>query len=233
MYAWIRQMANSNRIYPLDVSSRNNELIGDDRIAAPPYVPTNDRTMWPAVIFAASRNDSVRGRTSTLVDSMRTRNGFSQSGAPSGRKCAVVFLGAYRNLEMIILSHNGNPIVKVMIKWLDSLNVYGNIPIRLITIRVTNSGATIDDSPLRDLAPVRINCENIVSSGIVVDIDHRFRCAYDLFIRTENRIILVRRNIVVQRMKKFDDAGSKVEKMSGIIQDSGLESYLRLWRSLV
>jgi hypothetical protein len=69
---------------------------------------------------------------------------------------------------------------------------------------------------------VRISCENIVSSGIVVDSDHRFRCAYDLFIRIENRIILVRRNMVVQRIKKFDDAGSKVEKMSGIIQDSGL-----------
>jgi phage gp45-like len=67
-------------------------------------------------MFAASRNESVRGRTSTLVDSIRTRNGFSQSGAPSGRKCAVVFLGAYRNLEMIILSHSGNPIVRVMIR---------------------------------------------------------------------------------------------------------------------
>lgn len=42
--------------------------------------------MWPALMFAASRNDKVSGRTVILVVSIRTRNGFNQSGAPSGRK---------------------------------------------------------------------------------------------------------------------------------------------------
>jgi hypothetical protein len=42
--------------------------------------------MWPALMFAASRKDSVSGRTKTLVVSIRTKNGFNQSGAPSGRK---------------------------------------------------------------------------------------------------------------------------------------------------
>jgi len=37
-------------------------------------------------MLAASRNDSVAGRTIILVVSISTRNGFSQSGAPSGRK---------------------------------------------------------------------------------------------------------------------------------------------------
>lgn len=42
--------------------------------------------MWPAVMLAASRNESVSGRTRTLVVSISTRKGLSQSGAPSGRK---------------------------------------------------------------------------------------------------------------------------------------------------
>lgn len=49
-------------------------------------MPTRERTMCPALIFAASRNDRVNGRTITLVVSISTRNGLSQSGAPSGRK---------------------------------------------------------------------------------------------------------------------------------------------------
>jgi len=57
------------------------------------YTPSKDRTICPALMLAANRNDRVRGRTITLVVSIRTRNGFSQSGAPSGRKWAVVFLG--------------------------------------------------------------------------------------------------------------------------------------------
>jgi len=42
--------------------------------------------MCPALILAARRNDKVIGRTVTLVVSIRTRKGLSQSGAPSGRK---------------------------------------------------------------------------------------------------------------------------------------------------
>ena len=44
-------------------------------------------------MLAARRKDRVRGRTITLVVSIRTKNGLSQSGAPSGRKWAVDFLG--------------------------------------------------------------------------------------------------------------------------------------------
>ena len=47
---------------------------------------TNERTICPALMFAASRNDRVNGRTITLVVSISTRNGLSQSGSPSERK---------------------------------------------------------------------------------------------------------------------------------------------------
>jgi hypothetical protein len=178
--------------------------------------------MCPAVIFAANRNDRVSGRTNTLVVSINTRNGFSQSGAPSGRKCAVDCLGACMNLEIIILIHSGKPIVRVIIKCLESLKVYGNIPIRLIAISVKNSGAIIEDKPFRDFAPVRISWEYMTSNGCVINTDHRPSVVYVLFIRTVNKVTLMRRNIVVQRTKKFADAGSNVEKISGIMQDSGL-----------
>jgi len=67
-------------------------------------------------MFAANRNDSVNGRTVTLVVSISTRNGLSQSGAPSGRKCAMDFLIDLKNLDIIIVNHNGRPKIKVKIK---------------------------------------------------------------------------------------------------------------------
>ena len=85
--------------------------------------------------MAANRKDRVRGRTITLVVSIRTKNGFSQSGAPSGRKWAVDFLGLWANLEMIILSQIGSPKERVKIKCLDVLNVYGTNPIKFTMIR--------------------------------------------------------------------------------------------------
>ena len=78
--------------------------------------------MWPAVMFAASRKDRVSGRTITLTDSISTRNGFNQSGAPSGRKWATDSFMFSENLEMISLSHKGKPKEKVMIRWLLRLN---------------------------------------------------------------------------------------------------------------
>jgi len=55
-------------------------------------MPIRLRTMWPALMFAARRNERVIGRTATLVVSINTRAGLSQSGAPSGRKWAIDFL---------------------------------------------------------------------------------------------------------------------------------------------
>jgi hypothetical protein len=83
---------------------------------------TRLRTICPAVMLAASRKDKVMGRTRTLVVSISTRNGLSQSGAPSGKKCAVDDLGLDLKDEMINLSHRGRPILRAMIRCLDRLN---------------------------------------------------------------------------------------------------------------
>ena len=112
--------------------------------------------MWPALMFAASRNESVSGRTMMLVVSMITRNGFSHSGAPSGKRWAIVFFG----LKLI---HRGRPNDRVKIRWLEVLNVYGIIPIKLIIIRIINSTEIIDEAPFSWFVKVRDNCVKMVN----------------------------------------------------------------------
>jgi hypothetical protein len=113
--------------------------------------------MCPALIFAASRKDSVSGRTKTLVVSINTKNGFNQSGAPSGRKWAVDFLGLCVNLDTINLSHKGSPIIKVKIRCLEDLKMYGTKPIRLIIIIITNKEETIVEKPFSLVEVVRVS----------------------------------------------------------------------------
>jgi hypothetical protein len=112
-------MANSNAMYPLESVSKNRNEEVDENIAPTQYSLINVSTMCPAVIFAASRKDSVIGRTIILVVSIITKNGFNHSGAPSGKKCATDFLGECINDEIIIDSHIGRPIDRVIIKCLD------------------------------------------------------------------------------------------------------------------
>ena len=69
--------------------------------------------MWPALILAANRNDSVTGRTTILEDSISTSAGFSQSGAPSGSRCAIVALIDFIALDIINSIHIGSPILSV------------------------------------------------------------------------------------------------------------------------
>lgn len=114
-------------------------------------------------MFAANRKDRVIGRTKILVVSISTRNGFSHSGAPSGKKWATDFFGEYANDEMIILSHIGSPIDNVIIKCLDEDSEYGTIPIKFTRIIKINNVVTIDDIPFRFNDVVRESWVIIVS----------------------------------------------------------------------
>lgn len=95
------------------------------------------------------------GRTVTLVVSISTRNGLSQSGAPSGRKWAIDFLIDLKNLDSIIDNHKGNPKISVKIKCLDVLKKYGIKPKRLIMMIEKKRVDTIWLSPLRLFINVR------------------------------------------------------------------------------
>lgn len=79
-------------------------------------MPINPRTMCPALMLAANRNERVAGRTEILIVSAKVKKGFSQSGAPSGRRAAIkafVFLV----IDLIIMvNHNGRPNVRVNIR---------------------------------------------------------------------------------------------------------------------
>lgn len=75
-------------------------------------------TMWPALILAARRNERVIDRTDTLVDSTRTKNGFSHEGAPPGRSIAMNFMGKERIEDKMRLSHRVHPNEKVNRRWL-------------------------------------------------------------------------------------------------------------------
>jgi len=178
-------------------------------------------------MFAASRNDNVIGRTKILVVSIMTKNGFNHSGAPSGRKWAVDFLGEYINVEISILSHIGRPISKVISRCLDVDIEYGTIPIILIVIIITNSLVTVDDIPFILIAVVRniwVIMKFIIGMNMFL-----FRC--EIFhildwISTTSRIFMIT-VIVVVGVMNLNLIGSKIEKMSLIIK-IWCEYHLRL-----
>lgn len=94
----------------------------DEKTAALAYTPIRPRIIWPAVIFAASRKESVIGRTRILSVSTKTKKGFNQSGAPPGKSPAVKEVGAYNALEMIRESQSDSPSGIVIIRCLEKLN---------------------------------------------------------------------------------------------------------------
>src|ERR1700733_619036 len=111
--------------------------------------------MWPALILAANRNDRVIGRTTTLVDSIITRNGFNQSGAPSGRKWAIDFFKLCVKVDKINLSQIGSPNDMVKIKCLEVLNVYGINPIKFTIIKIIKIEVKDEENLFRFLPDVR------------------------------------------------------------------------------
>jgi len=104
-------------------------------------------TMWPALIFAASRKERVIGRTENLDDSTSTRKGFNQGGAPPGSRLAINFIGREEMEDIIILSHRVMPKANVNNRWLDRLKTYGASLIRLNIIKNRNREETIAFHP--------------------------------------------------------------------------------------
>jgi hypothetical protein len=170
-------------------------------------------------MFAANRNDRVIGRTVTLVVSINTRKGFSQSGAPSGRKCAIDFLIDLKKLDIIIDSHRGRPKINVKIRCLDVLKKYGTSPIKLITIIEKNRVEIVWLSPLRLFINVRDNWAVIINrKGVILEFDREDD------IQKVNWVIIIIHifiiiNILMDGLIELNLNGSKAEKISGIIQN--------------
>jgi len=61
------------------------------------------------------------------------------------------------NLDIIIDNHRGRPNLRVKIRWLDKLNVYGINPIKLMKIIMVNRGVISDLNPFRLYINVRLS----------------------------------------------------------------------------
>lgn len=108
-------------------------------------------------MLAARRNDNVIGRTATLIVSIKIKKGFNQSGAPSGKKCAVNCLGLNNALDIINDVHNGTPIDKVNTKCDEIDKENASIPIILQIIKTTNNIDNIIEYPFILVDLVRID----------------------------------------------------------------------------
>ena len=100
-------------------------------------------------MLAASRKDSVINRTEILTVSIRTRNGFNQSGAPDGRKWAVKDLGLCVAPLIIRESHRGRPNERVNKRCPEVLKIYGISPRRFKEIRTMKRDVRIKVKPFK------------------------------------------------------------------------------------
>lgn len=121
--------------------------------------------MCPALILAAKRKDKVIGRTSILNVSIIINAGESHEGAPEGRRLAINWEGELIIEDIINDNHNGNPKIKVKIKWEEVPKMYGVNPIRLIKIKNKNKVEIIIKRPFRLLLFLRFNCSEINLNG--------------------------------------------------------------------
>lgn len=197
---------------------------------AAPYSLARPKTMWPALIFAANRNESVSGRTLILTVSIKIKNGFNHVGAPSGRKCATNCLIFSDILEIIIDNHRGRPRDKVNIKCLVILSVYGFRPKRFIVMISINRDVMIVDIPFKYFIWVRNSCI------MMVDFINIIKTLIWLVFQNINwvikMIIIDIVNVICVGIDWLNAIGSKDEKMSGIISKYG-DVHLELWRFLV
>lgn len=86
----------------------------------------------PAIIFAVKRTVKVIGRINILIVSINTINGINKMGVPWGTKCWNmwnVFFNQPNNIKVI---HTGNATVRLKIKCLVLVKIYGNKPIKLL-----------------------------------------------------------------------------------------------------
>ncbi len=175
-------------------------------------------TMWPALILAASRNESVIGRTENLDDSTSTKNGFSHAGAPPGSNLATNFMGCEVMEEKIILSQSVRPNENVNRRWLDKLNTYGANLTRLNIIRNINRVEMIAFHPINFCAWERVNWLKIVSSNISL-VQVIWDGPIQIGVMIGSRIIRFNNQSLsgpIGRAAEFM-VGSKDEKMSGNI----------------
>ena len=72
----------------------------------------------PAIILAASRTESVRGRMMFLTSSIKTMKGMRGAGVPVGTKCASMEVVTEVQAKSICPNHKGKASLIVQERWL-------------------------------------------------------------------------------------------------------------------
>lgn len=154
----------------------------------------------------------------TLLVSITIRKGLSQSGAPSGRRCAIDAFRSFVNVEKINDSHIGKPKVRVIMRWLVTLKVYGFRPIMFAIISVGKIVEIMEVDPFNLFVYVRDSCIKIkvyIISDIVLirdGITQNVSCMIEIMINLEIS------NRFVEGLTDEKEAGSNDEKISIIIK---------------
>ena len=121
-----------------------------------PLFPSSVSNRWPAIIFAVSRTARVPGRIRFLIVSMTTMNGISIVGVPCGTRCSNMWLGFLIHPNSINLTHSGKANVKVSVKCLVLVKMYGNNPRKLFIKIIRNREVKINEFPLFSFPFLRI-----------------------------------------------------------------------------
>lgn len=171
--------------------------------------------MWPALIFAASRNERVIGRTKILRVSTSTKKGFSQSGAPPGSRPARNLVGEVLIEDRIKLNQIGMARAIVKNRCLVVLNTYGKRPVRLVERIKINSAVRRVENPFKCAPVVRFTWEDIISLGNIISWFSLLGWAQKVEVRvSKKRRFVLQNNGEGSVLNIVVVAGSKDEKIS-------------------
>lgn len=190
-------------------------MLVEVRSALAPYVPIKPKTIWPALIFAASRKDRVIGRTKILRVSTMTKKGFNQSGAPPGRIPAAKLEGELYKEDKIRLNQIGIAKDMVKNKCLVVLKTYGKRPVKLIERVKINSALSSGVSPFKCVPVVRFVWELIISLGYIINWVNDVGVAQKLEVNVNKNNKFIPQKVGEGKLLNIVVvAGSKAEKIS-------------------
>ena len=113
-----------------------------------PLFPSRVSSKCPAIIFAVSRTARVPGRMTLLIVSMITMNGINMDGVPCGTRCSNMWLVFLIHPNSINLSHIGKASVRVSVRCLVLVKMYGNSPKKLFVKIIKNKDVRMNEFPL-------------------------------------------------------------------------------------
>lgn len=121
-----------------------------------PVLPRRVRRRWPAIILAVNRTANVPGRIIFLIVSIHTINGINTAGVPWGTKWANICWVLFNHPNIIKESHKGKAKVRVKVKWLVLVKIYGNNPIKLLNKIIENKETKIKVDPFGLIGPSKV-----------------------------------------------------------------------------